>query len=103
MVMREIPFRRTPKLARRHSLTGALTAAAPEAALATMLFGCAAGVSSTAPFGNIDTTLWCMLLTVFGVPHLSAVMLSLCSAAPSADAEQLPRPIEGMVGETRRG
>lgn len=100
---REMPFRRTPKLAGRHSLTGALAAAAPEAALATMLFGCATGVSGTAPVGSIDTTLWCVLLSVFGVPHLSAVMLSLLSAAPSADAEQLPHPIEGMVGETRRG
>ncbi len=103
VTMREMPFRRTPKLARRHSVTGALTAAAPEAALATMLFGCAAGVSGTAPVGSIDTTAWCALLIVFGVPHLSAVMLSLLSAAPSTATEQLPRRIEGMLGETRRG
>jgi exo-beta-1,3-glucanase (GH17 family)/cellulose synthase/poly-beta-1,6-N-acetylglucosamine synthase-like glycosyltransferase len=103
IAIRQMPFHRTPKLARRHSFTGALAAAAPEAVLATMLFGCATGVSATAPVGNIDTTLWCMLLTVFGVPYLSSVMLSLFSASPSAAAEQLSRPIEEMAGETRRG
>lgn len=102
IIMREMPFRRTPKLARRHSVTGALAAAAPEAVLATMLFGCAAGVSGTAPVSSIDTTAWCALLVVFGIPHLSAVILSLLSAAPSVASEQLPRPIEEMVSETRR-
>jgi exo-beta-1,3-glucanase (GH17 family)/cellulose synthase/poly-beta-1,6-N-acetylglucosamine synthase-like glycosyltransferase len=99
----EAPFRRTPKLARRHSLAGALAAAAPEAALASALLACAVGVASTAPFASIDRTLWCALLTVFAVPHLSAVVLSLVSAIPSSDAQPLPSELEDLVSETRRG
>jgi len=101
---KQTPFRRTPKLARRHSLTGALAAAAPEAALAVLLLGCAAAVSATAPFVSIDRTLWCVLLTVFAVPHLSAVALSLVSALPSMRRAPLAGDlVEDMVGESRRG
>jgi hypothetical protein len=100
---REAPFKRTPKLAHRHSVSGALAAAAPEATLATLLLASAVGVAGTAPFPSIDTTLWCWLLTVFAVPHLAAVASSLASTLPKLEARPVEQALEGLLGETRRG
>jgi len=90
---RQAPFRRTPKLAQRHDLTAAFIASAPEAMLAAALLTCAVGVTSTALFPSIDTTLWSALLVVFAVPHVAAVALSLISALPRRGAERLPREL----------
>ena len=102
VIGREAPFHRTPKLARRHSVMGALAAAAPEAVLASVLLGCAVGISGTAPFESIDRTLWCALLVVFAAPHLAAVVLSLFSALPSLHARPLARQLEDAVSDSRR-
>ncbi len=91
-------FRRTPKLAHRHSMHAALVAAAPESVLAAALLACAAGVAAMAPYPNIDTTLWSVLLVAFAVPHISALALSLISALPRGMSERLPRQ---LASETR--
>ena len=99
----EAPFFRTPKLARRHSIAGAIAAAAPEATFALVLLACILGVSSTASFESIDRDLWCVLLAVFAVPHLAALLLSLSNALPGARVRSLACELEEAVGDTQHG
>jgi exo-beta-1,3-glucanase (GH17 family)/GT2 family glycosyltransferase len=101
-VRREAPFRRTPKLAHRHSLVGAFAAAAPETVLAVTLLGCAAGVAATAPFPSIDRSLWCVQLMVFAVPHVAALQLSLISALPRRRRHRDLSTLTDALSDTRR-
>jgi exo-beta-1,3-glucanase (GH17 family)/cellulose synthase/poly-beta-1,6-N-acetylglucosamine synthase-like glycosyltransferase len=103
LVSRRAHFCRTPKLARNHSVGGALAAAAPETALAAGLVAGAAGVAITAPFPNVDRALWCLLLAVFAVPHLAALALSLTSALRPRRAAALELELGNTVTEARRG
>jgi exo-beta-1,3-glucanase (GH17 family)/cellulose synthase/poly-beta-1,6-N-acetylglucosamine synthase-like glycosyltransferase len=79
----ETPFLRTPKLARRHSVVGALVASRAEMLLAAALVAAAAGVVFTAPFPSLDRTVWCAVLVAMSVPHLAAVLAALLSALPA--------------------
>lgn len=94
-VCRRARFCRTPKLARRHSLTGALAAARWESVLAAALLACAGGVLWSAPYRNLDSELWAIVLAVLAIPHLAALGVSFASALPA-------RRREGR-GETRIG
>ena len=87
---KEARFCRTPKLARRHSLTGALAASSAETVLASALVAAAAGVALTAPYASIDRTLWCVLLVAMAVPHSAALAVALMSALP--DPRAISRP-----------
>ena len=99
----EAHFCRTPKLARPHSVTGAIAAAAPEAAFALVLLACILGISSTAAFQSIDRDLWCLLLAGFAVPHVAAVLLSLSNALPGTRRRSLSTELQDAVGDARRG
>jgi hypothetical protein len=85
---KEARFYRTPKLARRHSVAGALAASSSETALAGALLASAAGVALSAPYASIDRTLWCVLLAAMAVPHVAALAVALMSA--------LPEPVRAM-------
>jgi exo-beta-1,3-glucanase (GH17 family)/cellulose synthase/poly-beta-1,6-N-acetylglucosamine synthase-like glycosyltransferase len=83
LLSRETPFLRTPKLAERHSVVGALFACRAELLLAGMLVGVAAGVVLTAPYPSLDRTVWCAVLLAMSVPHLAALLAALLSALPA--------------------
>lgn len=100
---RHARFLRTPKLARRHSLGGALAAARWEILLAAALLGCAAGVLWAAPYSNIDSKLWAALLVILAVPHLAALIVSFASALPAQRRAAKKTRIGEPVGEARRG
>jgi exo-beta-1,3-glucanase (GH17 family)/cellulose synthase/poly-beta-1,6-N-acetylglucosamine synthase-like glycosyltransferase len=91
---KEARFFRTPKLARRHSLAGALAASRAETVLAGALLASTAGVALTAPYASIDRTLWCVLLAAMAVPHLAALAVALVSA--------LPDPVRAMSDHRSR-
>jgi exo-beta-1,3-glucanase (GH17 family)/cellulose synthase/poly-beta-1,6-N-acetylglucosamine synthase-like glycosyltransferase len=99
---RKAPFVRTPKLARSHSVAGAVTAALPETVLAGALLASAAGVAATAPFPGVDVTLWCVLLVMLSVPHLAALALSLGSALPARHPRDAAPALKGAISEPRR-
>ncbi len=101
LIRRTAPFRRTPKLARHHNVAGAVAAARGETGLAAALLASAAGVAATAPWSGLDRTLWCVLLTVFAVPHLAALGVALVSVRPSAQPDA--RPIGEAAPDLRRG
>lgn len=88
---REAPFFRTPKLARRHDVAGAVAASLWETLLGAALLAAAGGVALTAPYTSIDRTLWCALLTAMAAPHLAALATALLSAIP-ARRTRLPLP-----------
>lgn len=100
---RDAHFVRTPKLARPHSVAGAISAAAPEAAFALALLACAFSIWRTATFDSIDRDLWSALLVVFAVPHLAALLLSLSNALPGTRAPSLAGNISDPVSDARRG
>jgi hypothetical protein len=83
LISREIPFLRTPKLARRHSFVGAIFASRAESLLAALLLAAAAGVALTAPYPSLDRTVWCAVLLAMSVPHLAALLAALLSALPA--------------------
>ncbi len=95
-------FFRTPKLAQAHTVRGALAAAAPEAGLALALLFAAFGVAGATGFESIDRDLWALLLTVFALPHLAAVLLSLSSALPAGPARRLARILGPYPAVDRR-
>jgi exo-beta-1,3-glucanase (GH17 family)/cellulose synthase/poly-beta-1,6-N-acetylglucosamine synthase-like glycosyltransferase len=80
---RETPFLRTPKLARRHSLVGALVASRAETLLAGALLAAAAGAALTAPYPTLDRSLWCAVLLAMSTPHLAALLAALLGALPA--------------------
>jgi len=96
-------FVRTPKLARCHSVVGALAAAMPETMLAGALLASAVGVAVTAPLPGLDATLWCVLLTMLSLPHVIALVLSLISALPSRHPRGAAPVLKGAISEPRRG
>jgi hypothetical protein len=96
-------FVRTPKLARRHSVAGALAAAMPETILAAALLASAVGVAATAPLPGVDATLWSVLLAMLSVPHLAALALSLSSALPARHRLGAAPVLKGTISEPRRG
>jgi exo-beta-1,3-glucanase (GH17 family) len=96
-------FRRTPKLAKQHSVAGALVAARWETGLAAALLGCAAGTIWTTSQASTDAFAWAALLTVLAVPHAAALALSLSSALPARRREAHDSRLGAPVSETRRG
>jgi exo-beta-1,3-glucanase (GH17 family)/cellulose synthase/poly-beta-1,6-N-acetylglucosamine synthase-like glycosyltransferase len=99
---RRARFCRTPKLARRHSLTGALAAARWESLLAAALLACAGGVLWTAPYRSVDGEMWAVLLVVLAVPHLAALAVSFASALPARRRAGRKARIGEPVEEGRR-
>jgi hypothetical protein len=98
LIGRRARFCRTPKLAARHRLAGALAAALPETLLAVGLLGSAVGVAATTPLPSVDSTLWIVLLAASAIPHFAALTLSLLGAvgpgaARRAPARELPVPL----------
>lgn len=92
---REARFLRTPKLAERHSLAGAIAASRTEGLLAILLLAAALGVGLRASFASFDLDVWIALLVTLAVPHLAALGLSLASALPRAQtAHAAPRLAE---------
>lgn len=100
---RHARFCRTPKLAKQHSIAGALIAARWETGLAATLLGCAAGTLWTASQANVDTFAWAALLTVLAVPHTAALALSLSSALPARRREAHESRLGAPVSDARRG
>jgi exo-beta-1,3-glucanase (GH17 family)/cellulose synthase/poly-beta-1,6-N-acetylglucosamine synthase-like glycosyltransferase len=100
---RKVPFCRTPKLALRHTVTGAIAAAAPETTLGLALLACSFGVWSTASFASIDRDIWALLLAVFAVPHLAALLASLSSVRSRARrfAHELEEASDTRLGADR--
>jgi exo-beta-1,3-glucanase (GH17 family)/cellulose synthase/poly-beta-1,6-N-acetylglucosamine synthase-like glycosyltransferase len=98
LIGRKARFCRTPKLAERHGVAGALGSALPETFLATGLIGAAFGVAAATPLPSIDSKLWSTLLAAAAVPHVAALTLSLIAMArPGAErrapAHELPVPL----------
>jgi hypothetical protein len=100
---REARFLRTPKLADRHNLAGALAASRTEGVLALLLLGAALGVGLRASFASFDLDVWIALLVTLAVPHLAALALSLTSALPRAESPQhAPRSLAETAEAARR-
>lgn len=95
-------FFRTPKLARRHSLSGAAAACRGEALLAFALIASAFGVAWRAPFTSNDLYVWMTLLCMLAVPHLAAVGMSLISALPSGRKAQRAPQLAEPATDARR-
>ncbi|MGB5104713.1 MAG: glycosyltransferase [Steroidobacteraceae bacterium] len=82
------PFFRTPKMARRHALGQALSAAREEAFLMVGLWFAAYAVSRIPTFdgeltglvGSPDLTVWVAVLLIQSLPYAAAVLVSLVSA-----------------------
>lgn len=82
------PFFRTPKLAQRHALGQALSAAREEAFLMVGLWFAAYAVSRIPTFdgeltglvGSPDLTVWVAVLLIQSLPYAAAVLVSLVSA-----------------------
>jgi exo-beta-1,3-glucanase (GH17 family)/cellulose synthase/poly-beta-1,6-N-acetylglucosamine synthase-like glycosyltransferase len=92
-------FVRTPKLAARDGLLGALAGVASEGLLAAALLTLAVAVTLTAPFESLDRRLWSVLLVVFAVPHLAAVALSVLSTLPpSVRTRPVPKLGTALTG-----
>ena len=70
-------FLRTPKLARRHTVAGALCAASGEAAMVLALLSAAVAIGNGYPQGGADVTAWRVMLLVMSVPFACALGLSL--------------------------
>lgn len=81
---RRAHFGRTPKLARRASVVGAVAAALPETLFGAALLASAAGIAAHPAPPNIDRTMWCALLVVFAIPHVASLAMSLAGALPAA-------------------
>ncbi len=77
---RRRPFLPTPKLARRHSVTGAIAAASGETATALGLLAVAAAAGTLV--GGDDLAAWRLMLVVMCLPFAGALVLSLVSALP---------------------
>jgi exo-beta-1,3-glucanase (GH17 family)/cellulose synthase/poly-beta-1,6-N-acetylglucosamine synthase-like glycosyltransferase len=88
---RNASFFRTPKLARRQSLAGALAVSLWETALAVLLLAAVVGIAVTAPYASIDRTLWGVLLAAMAAPHVAALAAATLSAVPGA-TQRVPLP-----------
>ncbi len=73
-------FVRTPKLASRDGVLGALACVSHELILACVLAGLGVAVIVMTPMPTFDTKLWSALLLTFAIPHASAVVVSLIGA-----------------------
>lgn len=82
-VGRKIPFIRTPKMANRMALLYAVNAARDESVLAFVLL-CAVGlIYFQLGFDSRENLAWCLVLVSQSLPFVSALVVSLLSAAPS--------------------
>jgi exo-beta-1,3-glucanase (GH17 family)/cellulose synthase/poly-beta-1,6-N-acetylglucosamine synthase-like glycosyltransferase len=95
-------FVRTPKLADRDNIVGALSCVTSEALLAIALVGSAIAVSVTAPFQSADRTLWTVLLLAFAVPHIAAVSVSVLGALPSRKRASAAYQIDEAVTDAQQ-
>ncbi len=94
-------FVRTPKLANKDNLLGALAAVASEAFLALTLLICAAATYLNAPYG-VDRNTWCALLVIFALPHIAAVSLSVLSALPGRRFVHVATQLKESVSNARQ-
>ncbi|HEU4618438.1 MAG TPA: glycosyltransferase family 2 protein [Gammaproteobacteria bacterium] len=100
---RRAPFCRTPKLAQRQGVAGALGAALPETMIASALIASSIGVATLTPLPSLDTKLWAALLAASALPHAAALTLSLIGAAgrrarQPAHAPGLGAPLADSAG-----
>ncbi len=98
MLTREARFLRTPKLAARAGLAGAVAAALPETLAALALAGAAVGVALTTPVASLDSQLWCAWLGAAAVPHAAALALSLAGVLPARRCTIETEPLREPVG-----
>jgi hypothetical protein len=91
-LVKDMPFFRTPKQARKHALFKALLAAREEALIGAAL--CLAAFAIMLNFGtdSLDLLMWTIMLLLQAVPYAAAVMVSIISAFPRLPA--------GRIGET---
>lgn len=80
LLMRQMPFIRTPKLRDRNSPWNALLMAREELLIFLLLAACAMGVALRHPLDTADVQLWIAVLLVQATPYLAAVIFSLISA-----------------------
>ncbi len=80
LLMRNMPFVRTPKLRARDSVWAALVLAREELLMFLLLTACVIGVALRQHAGASDVQLWIAMLTVQAVPFLAAIALSTISA-----------------------
>jgi hypothetical protein len=92
LVTRNEPFFRTPKLAERQAISGALSAARQELALLLCLCATAYALSHPLRFGSVrlgipeeltgpDVSVWVAVLLIQAVPYAAACIVSIVSAA----------------------
>jgi exo-beta-1,3-glucanase (GH17 family)/cellulose synthase/poly-beta-1,6-N-acetylglucosamine synthase-like glycosyltransferase len=104
LVGRKARFCRTPKLAERHGIAGALGAALPETLLAAGLLGAALGVPAVTPLPSVDSKLWSALLAAAALPHLAALTLSLIAAGrPAAEQPESAAELPAALTEAQSG
>lgn len=76
-----MPFFRTPKNARRDSLSVALSGAREEVVILLLLWSTVAGVAWRGSSTN-DTRVWIAMLLVQSLPYLAALIMAFLSALP---------------------
>jgi hypothetical protein len=94
MFTKSKPFFRTPKMADRPALLGAIAAAREETLFAAALLGAALAITLNLGLGMTDVSVWVVVLLIQALPYLAALLVSLSSGMPGLSAALI-----GPMGE----
>ena len=99
----ETRFIRTPKLARRDGIAGALADVSHELTLAVCLAGLGLAVPMLTPMLTLDDRLWSALLLTSAIPHASAVAVAALGARPGHSKGEIAAPRAASAAGARKG